>query len=98
MNKKRLSTISHQLLATTRRGRFARVSRRFSLGPLADSENRARFVVRRCCAAFLVLSTVGYLSDVALAKADQLSAPAPVEATAEARAARSEPLGAHFKA
>src|SRR5438309_533305 len=97
MNKKRLSTISHQLLATTRRGRFALVNRRFSLGPLADSENRARFVVRRCCAAFLVLSTVGYLSAVALAKADQLSAPARVEASAEARADRSAQLAPTWK-
>src|SRR5437016_10902666 len=97
MNKKRLSTISHQLLATTRRGRFALVSRRFSLGPLADSENRARFVVRRCCAALLVLSTVGYLSAVALAKADQLSAPARVEASAEARADRSAELAPTWK-
>src|SRR5437016_1606825 len=97
MNKKRLSTISHQLLATTRRGRFALVNRTFSSGPLADSENRARFVVRRCCAVFLVLSTVGYLSAVALAKADQLSAPARVAASAEARADRSAQLAPTWK-
>src|SRR5256714_55407 len=97
MNKKRLSTISHQLLATTRRGRFALVNRTFPSGPLADSENRARFGVRRCCAAFLVLSTIGYLSAVALAKADQLSAPARVEASAEARADRSAQLAPTWK-
>src|SRR5438132_13324619 len=97
MNKKRLSTISHQLLATTRRGRFALVNRTFSSGPLADSENRARFVVRRCCAVFLVLSTVAYLSAVALAKADQLSAPTRVAASAEARADRSAQLAPTWK-
>src|SRR5438552_18523998 len=90
MNKKRLSTISHQLLATTRRGRFALVNRRFSLGPLADSENRARFVVRRCCAAFLVLSTVVYLSAAALAKADQLDRSAQLAPTWKPR--QKEPL------
>src|SRR5207237_9778135 len=50
-----------------------------------------------CCAACLVLTTVGYLSGVALAKADQLSAPARVEASAEARADRSAQLAPTWK-
>jgi hypothetical protein len=52
----------------------------------ADSKNsarRARFGVRRYCAAFLLLSTVGYLSAVASAKADQPSARAQAPASAQ---------------
>jgi hypothetical protein len=44
---------------------------------LADGKNcarRARYGVRHYCAAFLLLSTICYLSAVAAAKADQLSA------------------------
>src|SRR6267378_140275 len=66
---------------------------------LADSKNRVRLGVWRYCAAFLVLSTIGYLSAVALAKADQLSAPTQVAApaSAEARADRLAQLAPTWK-
>jgi hypothetical protein len=48
-----------------------------TLHPIA---RRVRFGVRRYCAAFLLLSTMGYLSAAASAKADQSSARAQVQA------------------
>jgi hypothetical protein len=52
------------------------------------SVRRVRFGVRRYCAALLLLSTIGYLSAVASAKADQLSAiPASGQTPARSAAA-----------
>src|SRR5258708_39865141 len=77
--------------------RFALVYRTLHPVALAYSKNRARrarFGVRRYCAAFLLLSTIGYLSAVAAAKADQPStlAQAPAQLAPIHKQPFNEPL------